>query len=60
MIVSALVVLMAMVIILLSVPVHAGYGHYHTSCDWRNISGDKPLTAQDLYYSELSCDTDGG
>ena len=57
MIVSALAVLTAMVIMLLSVPVHANSG-YHTRCSWSNISGDKPLTASDLYLSELSCDTD--
>jgi hypothetical protein len=59
-IVSALAVLMAMVIMLLSVPVHANYGaHYHTSCSWTGLHGDKPLTPTDLYLSSLTCDTDG-
>jgi hypothetical protein len=56
-ILSALAVLTAMVTMLLSVPVHADYQHYHTTCSWSNIRGDKPLTPTDLYYSGLSCDT---
>lgn len=30
----------------------------HTSCEWFGLHGDKPLTANDLYYSHLTCDTD--
>jgi len=56
-IVSALAVLTAMVIMLLSVPVHAT-GSYHTTCSWTGIHGDKPLTPGDLYLSSLTCDTD--
>lgn len=61
-IVSALAVLTVMVIMLLSVPVHADtHEHYHTTCTWSpGIHNDKPLTTNDLEWGTLSCDTDGG
>lgn len=63
-IMSALAVLtvmvMVMVIMLLSVPVRADtQQHYHTTCTWSLSGSDKPLTAYDLEFSKLSCDTDG-